>query len=428
MLRIRIAVLLFISFGLFGQTEDIKVVSYNLMYYKTSSAPCTHSRTTTQRDNDLKNIISYLAPDIFVAQELGTAAVNPLVIMSDILNVDGVNHFQRAASSNNSSSSLVNMLWYNRDKLALIGQDKIELDLNNVPIIRVIDFYHLYVKDQGLGNPGIDTVFLSIGVAHLKAGNSSADASQRDRATEAVMDYIENLGHDNVLFAGDFNVYSASEAAFQNLVNYNANPSISLNDPVNQLGSWNNNSNFATVHTQSTHSSSGGCFSGGGMDDRFDFILASDAIINNTAGLAYTNYRTVGQDGGSYNNSLSTNNNTDVPSSVASSLYFFSDHLPVSMELEASVSGIGISESELKQSSWSFNNPVKGDLEISLEDILSREVLEINIFDLQGRRVYQAMSKNKNEHRIACETWDSGLYMIQVRAGNWTETRKVIVL
>ena len=427
MLRIKIVALFFISFGLFGQTENIELVSYNLMYYKTSSAPCTHSRTSTQRDNDLKNIISYLAPDIFVAQELGTAAVNPLVMMADILNVNGVTHFQRAASSNNSSSSLVNMLFYNKDKLVLMGQDKIEFDLNNVPLIRVIDFYHLYVKDQGLGTPGVDTVFLSIGVAHLKAGNSSSDATQRGRATAAVMDYIEDLNHDNVLFAGDFNVYNSNESAFQNLVNYSPNPSISLNDPINQLGSWNNNSNFSTVHTQSTHSSSNGCFSGGGMDDRFDFILCSDAIINNSAHLNYVSYRTVGQDGGSYNNSLSTNNNTDVPSSIASALYNFSDHLPVSMELEAKVSGIGISENEIKRGAWSFSNPSMNELNIYFKDILRKDKSAIEIMDLQGRTVYRQNLNGETELHVSCNEWTKGLYLIRLSQAQWSETRKVVV-
>ncbi len=428
MRRIRIVLFFTLCFlGLYGQTEEIKVLTYNLMYYKTSSAPCTHSISSAQRDNDLKNIVSYLNPDIFLVNELGPAAVNPLVMMADILNVNGISHFDRASSTNNSSSGLVNMLFYNKDKLVLMGQDKIELDLNNAPLIRVIDFYHLYVKDAGLGSPGVDTVFLSIGLAHLKAGNGSSDRTQRDRATEAVMDYIDNLDHDNVLFAGDFNVYNASEPAFQNLVNYSPNPSISLNDPENQLGSWNNNSTFATVHTQSTHSSSNGCFSGGGMDDRFDFILTSDAIMNNTAGINYVDYRAVGQDGGSFNNSLSTNNNLSVPSGIASALYNFSDHLPVMLEIEASVSGIGLSESEIMSASWSFNNPVKEQLHIRLRNELSQKNVEFILQDLLGRKVWQGTNGRASDLEISSEHLKSGVYLLSAKHGNWRETRKVII-
>ena len=422
--------ILFFSFwflGLSGQTENIKVLQYNLMYYKASSAPCTHSRTTTQRDNDLKTIVSSQNPDIFLVNELGPSAVNPLVMMADILNVNGINHFQRASSSNNSSSNLVNMLFFNKDKFVLKAQDKIELDINNAPLIRVIDFYHLYVKDAGLGSPGVDTVFFSIGLAHLKAGNSSSDATARDRATQAVMDYIDNLGEANVLFAGDLNVYSSNQAAFQNLVNYSTNPAISLNDPISQLGSWNNNSNFATVHTQSTHSSSNGCFSGGGMDDRFDFILASDAIINNTDGLSYKSYRTVGQDGGSYNNNLSTNNNTAVSSSVASALFNFSDHLPVMLEMEASVSGIGLSEDELLAKAWHFKNPVQSQINIYLDELLRERKLEVNLYDLLGKKVKSVLSHNSKTVNVPTGALSQGIYLLSLSSGTWTETRKVIV-
>lgn len=396
-----------------AQSENIKVMQYNLMYYKTSSAPCNHSVSSSTRDQHLTDIVAYVAPDILLVNELGTSPVNPLVMMRDVLNVQGVSHFERAGNSNNSTSSLVNMLFYNKDKLTLKSQSRVDRDLNNTPIIRVIDFYRLYVNDSGLGTPGVDTVFINIGLAHLKAGNSSADQTQRDRATAAVMAYIDQeLAGENVLFAGDFNVYRSSEAAFQNLINYSSNPSVSLNDPINQLGSWNNNSNFATVHTQSTHSSSQGCFSGGGMDDRFDFILASDAVMNNTLNLEYVGYRAVGQDGGSYNSGLSTNNNTDVPSNIASALYNFSDHLPVVMDLRASVSGLGFSEWKLADQHWNISNPARERFTVFFNQASPAQSLRI--INLQGQIIQPAIPIEGLSMEVTSNSWARGLYLVQL--------------
>ena len=51
-------------------------------------------------------------------------------------------------------------------------------------------------------------------------------------------------------------------------------------DPINTPGSWNNNEDFRGVHTQSTRTSSSGFGggAGGGLDDRFDFIMVSQNL------------------------------------------------------------------------------------------------------------------------------------------------------
>ena len=421
---------LFVALSLqgFAQIEDIKVMCYNLMWYKTSSAPCNHSVGSAQRDNDFKNIVAYVAPDILVVNEFGTSPVNALVVMADILNVDGITHFNRA-TNNFGSSSIANMLFYNEDKLTLDFQDAVELDLNNFPIVRAIDYYKLYVKDAALGQPGVDTAWIGIFAAHLKAGNGSANGAQRERATAAVMDYIDNnVQVDNILFTGDLNVYTSSESAFQNLVNYTANPSLSFNDPENQLGSWNNNSNFANVHTQSTHSSSSGCFSSGGMDDRFDFILSSDAISNNTHKVSIDDYYAIGQDGSFFNSSMNTNNNFMVPSYIASALYNFSDHLPVVMELEASVSGLGENSYEQMRQSWTFANPAQQSIELSLKGRLSEESLELSILNLSGKVIRQLNTGATKNLSIDCSAWSRGIYIISLNNGQgYRESRKVIV-
>ena len=45
-------------------------------------------------------------------------------------------------------------------------------------------------------------------------------------------------------------------------------------------------------------------------------------------------YKTIGQDGSSFNGPLNTSSNSVVPSNVAQALYGMSDHLPVYVKLE----------------------------------------------------------------------------------------------
>jgi len=134
---------------------------------------------------------------------------------------------------------------------------------------------------------------------------------------------------------GDFNVYSHLEGAYQTYLNY-SNPSLRFHDPVDQYGNWHNNADYSAFHTQSTHTSSNGCASTGGMDDRFDFILISNNIKDGTKSVHYleNSYWAVGQDGLRFNRSLnSTPTNTSVPPDILNALYHNSDHLPVMLNL-----------------------------------------------------------------------------------------------
>lgn len=401
-----------------AQTEQLTLMSYNLMYYKASNLPCTHTRNPADRDSDLRTIIKSVGPDLLVVNELGDNPINPPIMLNDILNVDGINYYDRANSTNNSFSSLVNMLFYNSDKLTLHSQQTLERDRNGFPLVRVIDFYRLYLNDPGLGQAGVDTVFFTVISAHLKAGSTSGDENQRANAAEAIMRFIEtNVPDDNVLLAGDLNLKSSSEAAYQELINY-SNSSVALADPLNRPGNWNNNSTFSSIHTQSTRSNGSGCFSGGGMDDRFDLILVSDEILDNNNNLRYRQYRTVGQDGGSFNGNLNTTTNLSVNSTVATALFNFSDHLPVSITLEADVSGIGMSEVQKWEQALWIENPVKERFSLHLRDFQGRGEVEMQVLAPNGQVVLKSSLKPESgewEQSWPSSGWPTGIYLLQLR-------------
>ena len=156
---------------------------------------------------------------------------------------------------------------------------------------------------------------------------------------QMAMDYVAQHYQDaNVLIMGDFNMYRASESGYQLLTKTYSNPNVLFVDPLANLGGvgeWNSNSQFAQFHTQSTRRYSDECFSSGGLDDRFDFILMSDEIYMGFNKVKYVgnSYHAVGNDGNHFDQSINQNYNTAVPGSVADALYDASDHLPVTMKM-----------------------------------------------------------------------------------------------
>jgi hypothetical protein len=106
-----------------------------------------------------------------------------------------------------------------------------------------------------------------------------------------------------------------------------------LFDPVDRIGHWHNNSSYSDVHTQSTcnHQTQHGGAANGGMDDRFDWIFVSAAVLNETYEMNYVEntYWAVGNDGNHFNQAINNGNNTSVNDAMADALHDASDHLPV---------------------------------------------------------------------------------------------------
>lgn len=349
MIRLFLTTLVLLSgLHLLAQSADtLKLMTYNLLNYRNTTNQCT---STTNNTNDkeaaLRTLFLYYKPDLLICNEVAATPQNSYAFIQDnVLNVNGETAYRSAAYSNNRFSSLVNMLYYNSEKIGLLRQDAIERDGSNQFLVRVIDVYHLYYKDPNLST-GADTVFFTVLAAHLKAGNSSSNAAERSAAATAVMNYLStNTIAGNILLMGDLNVYSDQEGAIQAFTNF-SDQRVRFYDPIDQLGNWSSNNAYRFYHTQSTrlNNTNGGCFSGGGMDDRFDFILAQFPVLAPTNNFRYidNSYHALGQDGRDYNQELDVNNNT-LPSVIAQAIYDISDHLPVKMEVSVDrIVGVGI--------------------------------------------------------------------------------------
>lgn len=351
MMQKRILITLLLIMNVWSATaqlaDTLKFMTYNLLNYRNTTNQCTNvTNNSSDKEAALRTLFLYYKPDVLVCQEISANPQNSYAFIQDnVMNVNGETAYRSAAFTNNNFSSLVNMLYYNSDKVGLLRQEAVTRDGSNQFLVRVIDIYHMYYKDPNLSATS-DTVFFTVVAAHLKAGNSSSDAADRSAAAAALMNYLSNnMIRGNVLLMGDLNVYTDQEGAMQNLTNF-SDQSVRFYDPIDQLGNWSSNNTYRFYHTQSTRSSNtnGGCFSGGGMDDRFDFILTQFPVLAPTNDFRYIDdsYRALGQDGRDYNQELDVNNNS-LPTVIAQSIYDISDHLPVKMEVEVDkLLGVGV--------------------------------------------------------------------------------------
>jgi len=169
---------------------------------------------------------------------------------------------------------------------------------------------------------------------HYVSGESCCGASsaqgRRDFEAQAVRSHADLLGADaHVIYAGDFNIHSSSEAMYQTLLSAGNGQAF---DPINTPGDWNNDISFASVHTQSPSDGTGsGILSGGGIDDRFDFQLVTGEFLDNE-GLSYIpgSYHAFGNNGTTYNLPVNHTFNTyPLSQSLLDDLASVSDHLPV---------------------------------------------------------------------------------------------------
>tara|TARA_R110002111_G_scaffold2636_1_gene17418 strand:- start:15529 stop:16803 length:1275 start_codon:yes stop_codon:yes gene_type:complete len=319
--------------------ETFKVMFYNLLNYPLEDA-------VPNREDDLELTLSDYQPDLFLVCELNniTGANNVLNICRTAIN----SNFEMATYVSNTSddfagnqNDLQNLLYYDSTKFILEEEIIVPTALRDFNIYRL----KLNTTDQDT-NP----IEFYVVVCHLKASSGTLNAQRRFDMVVALENYLDTLPADtNVLLGGDLNIYTASEPAFQELLDNTNN--ITFADPANRVGSWNNNPNFVDVFTQSTRTQNGFGGSTGGFDDRFDFILTSENMIN-TTNITYVanSYQVYG------NNSLFSCYNSAINSSdcgiagsqfsftVRDALHNFSDHLPVTLSLEIDATLLSVND------------------------------------------------------------------------------------
>ncbi len=414
---------LMVQFNALSQ-DTIRVMQYNLLRYGQSG------QEPAIKNPLLSTILNYVQPDIVGVNEVNTSADYAQTILSSVFNVNGVTYWRKGKLSlAGQDKSLANNVFYNSEKFTLLKQDTVST------IQREITAYNFMYNDSNLVKTK-DTIFFTVIVLHFKAGNTSSDAGIRGTEATAIANYINNLPKaKNIMVMGDYNVYTNTEAGFSNLV-LNTNAQNKLSDPINRIGTWNNNSAFADIHTQSTHTTQTGGFSSGGMDDRFDIMLCSRSLIGDSLNMRIlpSTYVAVGNDGKHFNLALNASPvNTSVPSDVLNALYNMSDHIPIRADFVLSPSKPlpqGISSDYKKLENQVFlENPIKNTLNIHVTADALNKNLSFELFDIQAKKIVSfkhLFNDNDYSYTLPYEL-ESGVYVLKIRnEQGWEIQRKLL--
>ncbi|MBK9250222.1 MAG: endonuclease/exonuclease/phosphatase family protein [Ignavibacteria bacterium] len=279
---------------------EIRICTYNLLNYSLANED--------GRTAKFKMIMDTIQPDILVCQDVVEA---PAVakFLSEALDKKFM------ASPFHSGYDTQNQLFYNSDKIELLSADYYKTSLRDIAEYRV--------RSTQTG----DTIFIFS--VHLKASDTDSDAVQRGQDARILYERMaeRDIQNGKIILVGDFNFYSTEEEGYQVITYSRTLPT--LVDPVGD-GWKRNDIRYPAFYTQSTRNvadAACGGGTGGGMDDRFDYIFLSQRVMARLIQDSYTHF---GNDGTSrINKSIDNPYNTYYTSMMASNLRCASDHLPV---------------------------------------------------------------------------------------------------
>ena len=414
---IHIIIILLYIIPLANAQDTLTVMQYNLLYYgnyNSGFADCYETNNNTQhKDECIRTLVDYVKPDIFTVCEFGATTALQNDFLRHNLNINDANYWQSDNIINYAGSNIINHIFFDSRKMGL----KKHVALRTQP--RDTDVYELYLKTPSLAAG--DTIKLVCIVAHPKAG-MGYEGSRR-ALMQVAMDYVnQHYPTDNVLIMGDFNMYGASESGYRLLTQTYSNPSICFMDPLaimGGVGEWTNNNQFAQFHTQSTRSYSDECFSSGGLDDRFDFILMADEIAFSYNHLRYVqgSYHAVGNDGHHFNMSINQGNNSSVPAAIADALYDTSDHLPVTMKIAVDVH-LGVEDHEAQSlQAYVAPNPATDKAMVHFFNPAQGQV-QFDLYSLQGQLMQRGAaeySEGSQEFALSLEGLTKGFYLLRIK-------------
>lgn len=398
-----------ITHSLFSQ-ENFKLMFYNLLNFPLET-------NVPNRIDYLEQTLNTYKPDIFMVCELnnvyGGNAI--LQVLQDRISED----YRSAVFTSNTSddeignqNDLQNLIFYDNSKFILESQHIVQT------LYR--DFNHYKLKLNSV-NQNSNPVYLNAIVCHLKASSGSNNENLRLQMVQDLTQYLSTFPSDSyVMLAGDFNVYSASEPAFQELIDPNNN--IVFVDPVDRMGSWHTNVDYVDVFTQSTRTQSGLGGSTGGLDDRFDFILTSTNMLSNQD-LYYVpnSYQAFGNNSNPncFNNEIldTACAGTSFSLVVREALYYFSDHLPVVMELETNETLLSIPTYQTESFQIMGTNMVDTTLEVQIHN-QSLSSNKLYIFNTLGQVVKSIPLGTSNRLSIDVSGLKNGIYYIRMSNTN----------
>lgn len=281
-----------------------------------------------------------MAPDVLIGQEFVDEA--GVTLFRDLLNTaqDSPGDWAAAPFINGPDTDCA--FFYRISKVTFLGVTIVSRGSNN-PNDPPRNTYRYDFRLKGYQSEGAT---LSCYCSHMKSGTLEEDQRRRLIEAQRIRNDANNLPPDRQFLIGaDLNIRSSSEGAYQELVGSRQNNRGRFFDPILTPGNWHDNEVFRFVHTQDP-------IGPGGMDDRYDQILLGSGLIDgdgfdyigdpNTPYSTVTwndpnhSYRAWGNDGTSFNQSLTIQGNEMVGAVIAQALVNAAagqGHLPVFLDL-----------------------------------------------------------------------------------------------
>ena len=298
--------ILFINILDLKSQDTVKIATYNLLRYGSN----------TNRNLDFKKVIDYIKADLYITQEL-TNNSGVTNFLNNVLNKDD-NKFLSAKFYDDTD--IDQALFYDKNKFEILSTSKIEGDPRNIVAYRL-----KHIQSE--------KIFFVFNL-HMKASKGSSEEQRRYNQVEQLINYTKQMNEDHFyVVAGDFNIYSTNEPAYQKFFETTSTGYGKFNDLVKVEGTY-RNPEYAIYLTQSPRTSQFGGGASGGMDDRFDYILFSDSLMDsNKTFVIKDSYEVIGNDGNHYDLAINVSPNSAVSQELADALHDASDHLPVSVDL-----------------------------------------------------------------------------------------------
>ncbi|HUM47705.1 MAG TPA: T9SS type A sorting domain-containing protein [Chitinophagales bacterium] len=364
-------------------------MAYNLLNYEGIQAD------TAIRNPYFRKIMQSVKPDLLVCEEIvAYSGIQGFVanVMNDSADIYALGTFITGFDTNKG-------LIYRKEKFTFVSNHAIHTDLRDINEFTIIH------KASG------DT--LRLYAVHLKASSSNSDEDQRALEVDSLRKRTNALpaGSDFIV-CGDFNIYNTNEEAYEKLLQNNAGDDGNVNDPIGISGVF-NNASYAKYHTQSPRVRSFGGGVTGGMDDRFDMMLFSNAMMQ-PGGITYVAGSTIpfGNDGNHYNDSINRPPNTAVGQEMADALHNASDHLPLIAKIEFQTTGIDAFQ-PVAFDVEVFPNPFVQEIEFVFSGVPS-STIHFELFDLLGRKMDQQEFAPQKSIHYNSPALSGGIYFYRI--------------
>src|SRR5262249_38885103 len=305
--------------ALAAPAHALRLINYNVLNYPGTTGPA--------RDPSYRTILSPLSPDVFVADEMTSAAGCTEFLRS--LNTMEPGQWANAPFLDGNDTDAE--LFYKPSKVQYLGEWAFYPNPANL-----LRFVHVWrLKPVGYSS---DAAEFRIYAVHLKA--SMGFEAQRLAECTGLRDSMNAMPPGTHAFiCGDFNFYTGLEPGMQKLIENQANNIGQMYDPLGFSGlSWQDNLTLQPYWTQSPCKTGDvGCAPGaatGGLDDRFDLILPTNPWKDG-AGLRLDpgSYIAAGKHGLHHNNSTQAPPTIPEGAAYATALHSVSDHLPVRVDI-----------------------------------------------------------------------------------------------